>query len=663
MNNCLTFQECRSEKPRDVDFSKEVFLCRKLQDMLKLDTQPLPLYMILGKAADHVKQHGNVLLQDDHFARFQSLSKDNLIDLISCHSHPFPPSQRQKFFLCMGCPFSAPTAEKLENHNKLGPFAENHIFHNIARQNNEILIKTILTYFIQDEGQFVCTTCNHVFLSLDPPEIFAHCLSHGSDIEDKDLSYKDVGKNLDTLLRAKSQLYPNEIKLHACLACCLLFETVTEMYVHCWIHSHTSRCNYCSICNADITCNMVEHIKRFHADQVGEHFLPEWDVELDDNLHLVIENAKEYAAWEKRSEGFSGMEKNVLSNYSMAGAQKLYNDFIPLHPVCQITQLDLMEITKYISNEKYTPGQLFYPDNPGDSELRRAIPLLPKPLPPTLKQHLAIKFPGSLNAFTMEPGYQVLTNETKLFDHCLEYLSLQDIFPPNKKSFPIFLFGTEVLKGIVISNNGQTLSYNGSPKQPCHWPTDYSEGQASIPQNNDPTIDLSFFPKLECELVALKEYKGLCFIETSIQHLLNPTSDNKVLAFQLARGFIFNFLAMKNRPKYTVLIGSINSLPGKIKSFGPAIALYNGYLKNYALKNNLTFLDPNVLAVRTLLTKSGEWEFYTPAGIYAPNKIFDYAGGLSLHGTFAYAEWIFSFAKLAKRVANQLEIDLDSANV
>ena len=563
----------------------------------------------------------------------------------------------------MSCPFSAPTAEALERHTKFGPFAENHIFHNIARQNNEILIKTCLAYYIQDEGQFICTACNHVLLSLNPTEMFAHCSSHGSDIAEKNLTYKNVGKNLDTLLRSKSQLYPYEIKLHACLACCLFFENITEMYVHCWIHSHSSRCNFCSICNDDVTCNMVEHIQKFHPDHVGEHFLPEWDVQLDDNLPLIIENAKEYAAWEKRSEGSSGMEKNVLINYSIADVKKQYNDFIPLHPVCQMTQLDLMEIVKYISNEKYTPGQLFYPDNPGDAELRRIIPLLPKPLPPTLKQHLSTKFPGNLNAFTMEPGYQALTNVSKLFDHCLECLSLQDIFPPNKKSFPIFLFGTEVLKGILISSNGQTISYNGSPKQPCHWPTNFSDGEPSIPQSNNTAVDLSFFPKLECELVALKGFRGLCFIETSIQHLLDPTSDNKVLVYQLARGFIFNFLSMKNRPKYTVLVGSINSLPGKIKAFGPAISLYNGYLKSYAIKNNLAFLDPNVLAARTLLSKNGEWEFYTPAGIYAPNKIFDYAGGLSLHGTYIYAEWIFSFCKLAKRIADQLEINLDFTNI
>ena len=85
----------------------------------------------------------------------------------------------------------------------------------------------------------------------------------------------------------------------------------------------------------------------------------------------------------KRSEGYSGIESNILLSDSIASKRNDLNDFTPIiDPIFQMTQMNLPKVTKFLSYENYAPGQMFYPNNPGDSELHRISPLLSKSIPP-----------------------------------------------------------------------------------------------------------------------------------------------------------------------------------------------------------------------------------------------------------------------------------------
>ena len=271
---------------------------------------------------------------------------------------------------------------------------------------------------------------------------------------------------------------------------------------------------------------------------------------------------------------------------------------------------------------------------------------------------LGEQFPGLLNAFILEPGYTLLRNVDDLIDINVNNVTLRNVFVPNRRTYPVILFGGPILESVVITDEGRNVSYNASPGKDLFWSTESMCGFETLAGQNNELFDLSFFTTLEKELFGLDEYEGLVMIEANIQKVLKEHENNETLVYDLARSFFYKLLNMKIIPKNLVIVGCVNSNPYTLKSFGPAIAMYNAYIKQLSYKWNIVFIDPNCMGIKTMLNADGIWAYHTPTGYHYPRRMFDPTGRLTLSGHFIYTEWLQSFYSMARKIAAQLSLQL-----
>ena len=635
--------------------------CRALCDVLKIQHQPIQLHLLESKCMNSLTKH--TPLNVDHFF-FSKMSAFNVKSILDSHAYYIldrPQTNIPILLSCHICPFQTENSEIFLNHINKGPFANGHILFPFAKHNNETVIKIISSFFYrEDELTIICSECGFVVSSLDQWEkMFDHAITHGSAIEELGLSLRQVEKNLDILVKQNTRNLSAEKKSYPCIPCGMFFSSITLLYAHLWLHQHPTHIQFCVVCSNDINSDMIEHIKLEHPMLIGKPFLFDWDPLMDNDKFSVIHQAKRYSH-EERKHGFDFLKHEVLNFYSSCRPSFEFTDNSSLHGRPFLTHEDLQEVSKLVSDDKHTLGFTYYPNFQGEKYTRKIYPLLPSPLPPSLQKNLVSSFPGDLNAFLVEPAFKILKNDREIHTESMEILQLLDVFPANKRAYPIFLFGVDILQQMLLTENNRTLSFNGSPREKLHWPTIVTKNARRISPYQGPQPDLSYFDELEKSLFPLKGYKGLCVLEVSIQHLLNTSGDNKLLAYNLARSFFFHLLRIRPLPQFIILIGAVNSLPGKIKENGPTLCLFNAYIQRYAQKNNMCFLNPNVLGIRTLLSSDGIWKHYTSAN--SDQKIFDYRGALSKQGTSIFSNWIVNYARLAKQMAETVGIELTGSS-
>ena len=630
--------------------------CQAISEALQIPQEPIPLRLLEQRARENISKPLNCY----HFF-FSKITCSNLRHLIESHCYYVVDQPQKKVPVqlgCNNCPFTTDNSESFVAHIKLGPFANGHVLSPFSKYNNETLVKIISSFFCkEDELTIICNECNFVVSSLDQWEkMYNHAISHGSLIEELGLSMRQVEKKLDYLVKTKTMQMEEKKKIFPCIVCGVFFSSLTNFYAHIWLHDHSINNNFCIMCSADINTNMIEHIKLQHPFKVGKPFMVNWDPRFDNDIEDVIQQAKIYSHNQKR-EGFSTMDVEVLNFHASCRPHVEFKESSSICGGTFLTHDDLEQISKRASDEHLSLGKTYLPNFHGENYTRNIYPLLPTPLPPSLQKPLKSSFPGDLNAFMVEPAYKLLKNEMELFDENIDILQILNVFPANRRAYPVFFFGGDILKQMLLTENNRTINFNGSPKKVLQWPTHITKNSKRISPYQGPQPDLSYFNELEKSLFPLKDYEGLAIFELSIQHLLNTEIDQKLLAYNLARSFFFNLLRIKQLPKFIILIGSVNSLPGKIKTNGPTLCLFNAYIQQYAKKLNIAFLNPNFLGVRTLLSTDGTWKHYTSAN-YDQKGIFNYRGGLSKQGVHIFGKWILNYVRLAKQMADTVGIEI-----
>ena len=638
-------------------------LCDQLQQILDI-TGPKLVFEILAGAKTRIEaQYTKRIELGCHF-NTPALTMENYIDIIKEHmvirSSQIRENRVETLYACNACNFSSPSIERFQEHINHGPFSESHSLGSIAKQDSEIVLYMILAFFRIDENDsIVCNKCDIGFSSIKVDKLYTHCIGHGSEVPEMELNATEIKEEIKKLAKVGQKSLVKAERLHPCIPCTSLFPNLTELYTHANIQIHDPKIvNFCSICVKETFGNIFDHLKEHHRLEIGEHFLPEWDVKLDHNLNVILDNAKEFSEFERREGGSSSMEKNILEKTSLTHPPLDFGDIAYLRGAEFFDKQDLCQIFWHISSVPFQEGKIQYPNNISSLEMRQLLDIIPNPAPLSMKFVIVEQFPGLLNAFILEPGYKMLRNVDELIDINVNNVTLRNVFVPNRRTYPIILFGGPILESVVITDEGRNVSYNASPGKDLFWSTESMCGVETLEGQNNEFFDFSFFKALEKELFGLDEYEGLVMIEANIQKVLKEHENNETLVYNLARSFFYKLLNMKVIPKNMVVVGCVNSNPNTLKLFGPAIAMYNAYLKQLCFKWNIVFLDPNCMGIKTMLNADNIWTYHTPTGYHYQRRMFDPTGRLTLNGHFIYTEWLQSFYSMARRIATQLSLQL-----
>ena len=642
---------------------EEAMLCDQLQEVLDIKGPKLVFEILAGAKRRLEEQYTKKIDLGRHFDA-PVLNLQNYLDIIRTHMLIISNRARDNsidfLYTCNTCNFCSSKLEDYQEHMCRGPFAENHAIGPIAKQDSEIVTYMILAFFRMDENNsFICNKCDKGYSSPNVDKLYDHCIEHGSKVPERELNSNEIKEEIKKLAKVGQKCLDREERLHPCIPCTSFFLNVTELYTHAYIQDHDPKIvNFCSICLKETFGQISQHLKEHHRLDIGEHIFPEWDVNHDHNLDVVLENAKQFAECQRREGGGSSMDTNILEKTSLTQPPIDFGDIAYLKGSEFFEKHDLCQIFWHVSSIPFQEGKIQYPSSISALEMRQLLEIMPNPVPQSIKFVLADQFPGLLNAFVLEPGYTMLRNVDELVDINVNNVTLRNVFVPNKKTYPVILFGGPILESIVVTDEGRNVSYNASPGKDLFWATETACGVETLAGQNNGDFELTFFTALEKELFVFGEYEGLFLIEANVQKVLKVHENNETLVYNLARSFFHKLLNMKVLPKNMVIIGSVNSNPNTLKVFGPAIAMYNAYLKQLCFKWNIVFLDPNCMGIKTMLSADNIWIHHTPTGYHYQRKMFDPTGRLTLNGHFIYTEWLQSFYSMARKIASQLNLPL-----
>ena len=560
---------------------------------------------------------------------------------------------------CEECNLVCDSTDELYDHLGMGPLAPGHNLHFMVPQNSTLLCLIVTALFMTSKDKvLICTQCSFNCSTRHTLSLYKHCREHGLQFETGNLGEDISGFAFaDTAVDFIKKTDPSK-RLHVCIECSAVFNSITELFVHLKIVSHKiPHEGFCSLC-CEGKSNLLHHIVTRHKQNLGGNILPDWFVPTDNvQLGNLVER---YIKAEISGKGFSNMANNIMTktaffdkNIDFSDSTAFDNDNI--FPRQEI----ILALPESLSTYGLEMDKVSLPSSQYDFNWRLGMKLLPDPAPIDIASDLAKQFPGFLNSFIPMPAYTPLENNFWMHENATNTLSMNQVFPPTVTTYPVVLYGSCILRNILLFHEGVSVSHNLTDREVRYWPTHITNAIPSINTGNKTICaNMEFFTRLYELTSYFQKYQGLFVVECNIQDILQRDGSNPQLIFNLARGFIYGLTHWKNRPRNIAIVGAINSLSGKIFTNGCHIATFNALIKTWAEENNCIFLDPTYLAAKSMLNAENTWITLRPSGNLAPRFIFTYAGEKTVSGTTVYQNWLAQFYILMRDIATQLRLPL-----
>ena len=649
-------------------------------------TTPLPLVELLIKVKTALKGKPNkTVMLPYHFGQDGILNMNNHARLITKHCNwkkdthedidmeENEPQNLQRIYSCLNCDFMTQEMSVYITHETHGEYAKGHKMYRTGRQDARYFIYTILSHFSRKENNMECKICSKSFHKDKMQDMYNHCTKeHGYRTGATDESLEEFLKTLmDHLYHdqmTSSSIAPSRTKTHFCIKCTKLFNTLTDLYTHYITTDHSTMFHaYCSECTTELhtTICPIKHIENFHNDVVTCPILEDWDCKIDIKKDDLAKHIREHYTWELQTSNQTSdsMLKDVIAETIYFSPQKQLNENTlvkheeglgryPDRKSTTMTKLLLEEQDMKVSLETTPLNQL----------IKEMFVMQPPSIPSPIIKALAGQFPRLINYSIPLPVMREQTTEDVMFGPDEEEIKTVTTFDIVKGSYPFLLIGSKILRNIIICEADQSTSHNYSDNITRYWPTQKEKeypGTILHLQKPQTMFKLDYFTRINEILFGLKDYKGIVCLEADIQALLSQGHDNTALITDLARGFLHGITELIHRPKYLMVIGAINNQPEQIKNMGPWIAKFNAQLKYLLYHSNITFLDPNNLAVKTVKTTTNGWKSMVP--MQGIQGIFDTRSNKTMAGLQRYNAWLTDIATLAQQIAARLDLPMQHA--
>ena len=664
----------------EVKPDETIKLCPELERLLQLES-PYRFYEALAAADERVQQaEGRRLVIGDHEPEHFALHRYNLFEVLSMHFRPAPEPQpgidaetgtvevvevddREEENTCRSCVTTFPTEYVYNKHVDLGPLAPGHMLESKARKNSLLYCLLILAC-LSGDGTYLleCAICDFTTKDRNAKHLFSHVRTHAKllneatpDLEELTTAY------INTALTMISNRDKGD-RLHACIECTAVFDSITELYVHLRLVPHSSSTQgLCSLCGTSNHKDLLQHIERHHDHLLGER-LVHWTPARNDDE--VKDRVEEYIRREGQFQLYSPMESNVVFKTSCFSRRP---DLTPKSGVDDGRPFPRQEVIFALPDSLSIYGRdistASLPNTHHNHSTRLALKVLPHPVPLDLAREMADQFPAMLSSHVYLPPLVPLENDHPIHATVPTPKCQTDRPAPNTALFPFVFFGSTILRDITIYNNYNEISCNFSESFTRYWPTAVTNDMPRMELDDSLVpetlaVDLTFFERLYALTAYIEDITGMFVIEANIQDLLQDNGDQTEFVYKLARGFLYGLKNWSNRPRNLTIVGGINSLPGKLKRNGKPIAIFNGLLKTFSEEHNLCFLDPTDLVAKTILTDDGNWVTYRPTGSWVPIYHFDTAGEKTPNGRQSFHNWLHDFVHMTRSVAKQLHLPL-----
>ena len=664
----------------EVKPDETIKLCPEMESLLELQS-PYRFYEALAVADQKVQQaEGRRLILGDHSPEHISLHRHNLFEVLCLHFRPAPEIQpgtgpdvdqvevvqvdeREEENTCRSCVTTFSTEYEYNRHVAFGPLAPGHMLESKARKNSFLYCLLILAC-LSGDGTYLleCAICDYTTNNRNSKHLFSHARTHARLFNEPTSDSEELTKSyVNTALTMISNREKHE-RLHACMECTAIFDSLTELYVHLRLVPHTTPVDtLCSLCGTRDHRDLLQHIERHHDHLLGERIVHWTPARTDDEVQDRVE---EYIRRETQYTTYSPMESNVVYKTHRFSREV---DLTPETEVDDGSIFPRQEVLFALPDSLQLYGRdistVSLPNSHYDHSTRLALKVLPHPVPLALARDMSRQFPAMLSSHVCLPPLVPLERDHPIHATVPTAKTQTNSPTPNAAMFPFIFFGSTILRNVEIYNAYNTVSCNLSENFNRYWPTNITNNVPRIELDDSPVtetlaVDLTFFEKLYAITAYMEDYTGMIVIEANIQELLQDSGDQTGLVYKLARGFLYGLKNWRNRPENLTIVGGINSLPGKLQRNGKPIAIFNALIKTFSEGNNICFLDPTDLAAKTVLTESGNWVTYRPTGGWVPIYYFDTAGEKTQEGRQNFQNWLHEFVHMTKNIAKQLHLPL-----
>ena len=577
-------------------------------------------------------------------------------------------------FNCIHCAFTCDNPDSFIDHHTMGVYAPDHIMDIEGRTNSFFFMKTILSTFKKTttaiynphERQATCRHCDRS-MNKDVKDLYNHAtVRHGRLIVPIETTKPEFYNVISEKTSSFHATLENE-QYTACYQCTSLFDNISDFLIHLeFIPGHEQLISYCSICKSDNEIPDTQHIYTYHRNEIkcpfincgyrGEHY----NSSLKEHLLTHNITTQKYPASFFKYSSYMDIIKFIQSSQD----RQSLNPQTPIKFMGRTVDVPYDVLTRQTEDQTLSISPKFpikgYKNSNTALDIVRSLSLHVENLHENTKEILKIQIPRIYHIHKIDPDFTQTDGTYTLFGQ-IQYPPVDEATPLgfNRNTFPVLLYGNNVLKNIKITQGGHQISLNITENTTRFWPSyicpETNEAIIAHMGPYESNFRKDYFTNLTNQLYGLKDYQGVLFVEANIQDLIFPTGMSNEFIQQLALSFIHGLTRLFQGPRLIVVIGAISSNARNTKIVDINISRFNALLGILCWHAKFVFKNPAEKSQK-LLQRNQNWDYHVSS--IAREKLFTFDSRKTYEGHHAYQQWVNEIFADLKKIAVQMKSPL-----